>query len=69
MFGAKQKSFECFILILDGCIVTRVADENKKKKEEWEDADFVCSLTLERTSIFAALLIILNVMIITCSTR
>jgi len=44
-------------------------DEDKKKEEEEEEADFVCSLTLERTAIFAALLIILNVIIITCSTK
>jgi heme/copper-type cytochrome/quinol oxidase subunit 2 len=51
------------------CIVTCVADEDKKKKKEEEEADFVYSLALERTAIFAALLIILNVMIITCSTK
>jgi len=58
-----------FTINLVWCIVTCVVDEDKKKEEEEEEADFVCSLTLERTAIFAALLIILNVIIITCSTK
>ena len=68
MFDGQQKSFECLLLIFDGRIITCIAVENKKDEEEEEEADFVCSLALERTAIFAALLIILNVMIITCST-